>query len=772
MPLSSIRKNNGYGIDSLLSLSVNSSKTFSFILFLIGFFSPAFGQNTNLNLLQASDGAAQDWFGMSIAMTDEYMVVGTPGDVGGSIYVYTLDNNGNWGNEQKLVTPDNGGNDFFGYSVSISGNTIVAGAHINNAGFVNSGAAYVFTVDGSGQWAFAQKLTAFDASPNYYFGSSVFVSDNYMAIQSAGDLINNNSGAVYMFEQDINGVWNYVQKLSHDNPSTEAWFGSALSISGDHVVIGNALDSDLSYNAGAVFTFQRDVNGVWGNMKKITAPDWEEGNYFGQAVSIDGNTFAVGAPYSGDSGPYTGSVYIYELGANGLWDFDQKLEANNLQQHSAFGFSVDLLEGNLLVGAFSNDQAALNAGAAYMFSLDNDLNWTQVELYHAFDAGEDQRFGHDVAIASNGLAIAAHYHNGNGYNAGAVYSQVIDTDCIFSLSCPESLIIEVTSNNCTAEIDFDEAILLPEIIDGCGDITISQLSGPSSLELVEVGVYEIVFAANATSGINAGCSFEIEVVDSTPPIAICQDLTLSLDACNEIVILPEDLDGGSSDACGIASWTLNQTLFDETTTGYNQVELTVIDNYGNASTCLSIVEVEPFITIDESRLITPEQILQTYGDPLELNPIMESPDGWYYTWYINGELYCDGCNSIAIEPKENILIELFLEDESGCQTYSDNVFVQVQLEYSVYIPTAFSPNHDGTNDTFKVFLSDGIEKEYSMRIKDRWGNVVYDRFGTQLAWDGGFNGKALDIGVYTYELSFKLINGEELLEVGNVCLLR
>ena len=98
--------------------------------------------------------------------------------------------------------------------------------------------------------------------------------------------------------------------------------------------------------------------------------------------------------------------------------------------------------------------------------------------------------------------------------------------------------------------------------------------------------------------------------------------------------------------------------------------------------------------------------------------------------------------------------------------------VLLLVDYSIYIPSIFSPNNDGINDRFEACLSDGIETNYEMLIRARWGKVVFNRKGEQMFWDGQFDGKEASPGVYSYFIVLRLVNGEEVLEQGTMCLLR
>ena len=88
-------------------------------------------------------------------------------------------------------------------------------------------------------------------------------------------------------------------------------------------------------------------------------------------------------------------------------------------------------------------------------------------------------------------------------------------------------------------------------------------------------------------------------------------------------------------------------------------------------------------------------------------------------------------------------------DENGCET-ENSVTISAFCPTSVYVPTAFSPNGDGINDQFEVFIYDASFVQ--LRIFDRWGKLVFEGEGTDLRWDGMQEGEPYSPGYYVYTL--------------------
>ncbi|MCU0389453.1 MAG: SusF/SusE family outer membrane protein, partial [Chitinophagaceae bacterium] len=150
------------------------------------------GTNTNWDL-QAADGAAGERFGSSVSISGDYAVVGANfADISGreeqgAAYVFRRASSTQWLQEAKITAPDGTAYDYFGHSVSISGNTIVVGAYGHEFGpNASQGAAYVFTRSGT-TWPLQAKLIASDGSSSDNFGNSVSIAGDYVIVGTAGD---------------------------------------------------------------------------------------------------------------------------------------------------------------------------------------------------------------------------------------------------------------------------------------------------------------------------------------------------------------------------------------------------------------------------------------------------------------------------------------------------------------------------------------------------------------------------------------------------------
>ncbi len=263
--------------------------------------------------LTASDGAASDNFGNSVSISGNTVVVGAwnaavgANTIQGVAYVFSKPSSG-WANmtqTAKLTASGGAANDNFGTAVSISGNTVVVGAPGAKVGANNSqGAAYVFTEPGSAWVNMTQnaKLTASNGAAGDYFGGAVSISGNTVVVGAPWATVgaNNDQGGAYVFTEPGSAWANMTQtaKLTASDGAAGDVFGDSVSISGNTVVVG-ALGANVGANGGqgAAYVFT-EPGSAWANMtqtSKVTASDGAAGDYFGHSVSISGNTVAVGA---------------------------------------------------------------------------------------------------------------------------------------------------------------------------------------------------------------------------------------------------------------------------------------------------------------------------------------------------------------------------------------------------------------------------------------------------------------------------------------------
>ncbi len=356
--------------------------------------------------IQAHDAEENDKFGSTVAISGDYIVVGSPYEdttagglsSAGSTYVFkrNSDSENDITQIAKIQASDAEASDQFGYSVSISGNYIVVGAHKENpivppppaSGLeVNdAGSVYLFKIDTTNNSvAQISKIQASDAQSNDNFGFSVSINENYILVGAPNeDTPGSNAGSAYIFKMISDTQIIEIKKVqaiandSSDDTENDAQFGYSVSISGDYFVIGaSSKDGASDANIGSAYVYKinsddpNDPNAIT-HIKKIEASDAAADDKFGHIVSISGNYIVVGVPNEDTAGNLfsAGSAYIFKKDISDNVTQIKKIEASDPQAMDYFGYAVSIDKNHIAVGSVSEDTAATDAGSAYIFDIE------------------------------------------------------------------------------------------------------------------------------------------------------------------------------------------------------------------------------------------------------------------------------------------------------------------------------------------------------------------------------------------------------------------
>ena len=304
--------------------------------------------------LTAADAAANDHFGRSVSIDAGTVVVGArldddDGSDSGSAYVYRTTDGWDTYTEIKLTASDAAASDQFGVSVAIDGDTIVVGANWDNDGGSRSGSAYVFrTTDGGATYSQVVKLTASDASSSDYFGTSVAIDGNTIVVGAYYK--DDSTGAVYVFRTTDGGTtYDQVAKLTASDGAGGDRFGISVAIDGATVVVGAYHDDDGGSDSGSAYVFRTtDGDATYSQVAKLTASDATSGDYLGNldGVAIDGGTIVVGAQNNGGSG----SAYVFRTNDGGA-TYSQVAKLTTADAVKGFGRSVAVDSDTVIIGA-------------------------------------------------------------------------------------------------------------------------------------------------------------------------------------------------------------------------------------------------------------------------------------------------------------------------------------------------------------------------------------------------------------------------------------
>ena len=454
--------------------------------------------------LKASNAEADDQFGFSMAISGDTLVVGAPAEesnatgvngsqadnsltAAGAAYVFVRTGS-QWVQQAYLKASNTKQGQQFGWSVAISGNTIVVGApgEKSNATGVNSnqvdnslneaGAAYVFVRSGT-TWSQQAYLKASNTEAEDSFGYSVGVADNTIvvgayredsdAVVVNGDQTDNtapNAGAAYVFTRS-GSKWTQQAYLKTTDCTSADALGIAVAISGDTVLLGASGETSLvpgnsndtsGTNVGAVYAFVRSGT-AWSQQAYLKAAQPDSSDSFGRylaftgdravigATGEDGNSNGIGGDQSNDLSSDSGAAY-YFVRQGTAWSQQAYVKATNTEVDDGFGRSVAITDDFLLVGAGGedsnatsvngdqNDNTASAAGAAYVVRTGpafTSIAKTGINLYGVPDVAVSS-FG-QPCMADPGGTFTDVGLTGAGASSGrnrGLYSQVNNHDAL------------------------------------------------------------------------------------------------------------------------------------------------------------------------------------------------------------------------------------------------------------------------------------------------------------------------------------------------------
>ena len=266
-------------------------------------------------ILRASNAGASDQFGMGLAIYKDTIVIGAPTEDttasdAGSLYVFTRSGT-TWTQRAQLQASNAGASDRLGDSVSIDGDTIIAGAYPEDTTASDAGSAYIFTGSGA-TWTQQAQIQASDAAATDYFGYSVSISGNTVVVGARfDDDGGSNSGSAYVFVRS-GTTWTQQAKLTASDAQADDDFGWGVDIDKDHIVVTAPREDTNASDAGAVYVFSRSGS-TWTEIKKIRASITVGSiNYLGYGgAAIHDGTIITAAPNESTKATYAGAAYIY-----------------------------------------------------------------------------------------------------------------------------------------------------------------------------------------------------------------------------------------------------------------------------------------------------------------------------------------------------------------------------------------------------------------------------------------------------------------------------
>jgi LPXTG-site transpeptidase (sortase) family protein len=348
---------------------------------------------------------------------------GGPVQDAGAAYVYSY-NGKTWVLDGVLTAKNAQPGDTFGVSVAISGGRIVVGAtgvdledpNKKDTELKDAGAAYVFTRSG-GSWVQQSELTADDYAEDDAFGSAVAIYQNTAVVAASTKNLPPlvNVGAVYVFQNGGGKEWGQQAKLLPSDPFLGDYFGSSVSIYANRIAIGAVQTNPIGANGpGKAYIYKRDGQ-AWMPEERLQAQGGRSGDTFGNAIALYGDTLVVGAQHADPdlgAGRVTsaGTAYVFQRSGSD-WEESATLNAADARVFDQFGRSVGIYNNVIVVGADGATQAGNSgSGAVYVFKKDKD-GWSAQTRAVTDPTSEGDLFGRSVAISRDWFVAGASGRN-------------------------------------------------------------------------------------------------------------------------------------------------------------------------------------------------------------------------------------------------------------------------------------------------------------------------------------------------------------------------
>lgn len=373
--------------------------------------------------LTASDGDSDFEFGISLALDDSTIVVGSTSryknndSAAGAVYVFAKPQNGWIDTTETVKLTALIANSTFGSDVTIHDQTIAIGAPSSEAGTV-----HIFTKSDNG-WKDSQEIAQLSPLVNDpKFGTRLTIDDDLIVASSTSY---NEVGDLYIFEKPDNEWVNTSEDVVISTDMIDVnGLGLSLLIN-ENTIIAGAPNSDLSgmSNSGVVLVFKKPDSG-WGDKESINPIVIEsknprittrEGNRYGHRIAIDDSHAVISAWGENDLG---GAIYVYKK-TNETWERIAKLTASKEAKYRYLGTSLDMDQGVIVAGSWISESVLVFERPEGGWV---DMSETAILRASDNDGENGDRFGHNVAISGNTIVVGAIYDDENGINAcGSIY---------------------------------------------------------------------------------------------------------------------------------------------------------------------------------------------------------------------------------------------------------------------------------------------------------------------------------------------------------------
>lgn len=611
-----------------------------------------------------------------------------------------------------------------GYAVDISDTFAFVGSpedsrDANNANPMGqTGSVSVFKRDNAGNWNFHQKLTAPTRLFGAFFGWSIAVHNDRVAIGAFQESTSlNNAGAAYTFVL-VNDTWQFEQQILPSDPNGQSKFGSSIDIYDSLMVVGdygNPYDSaggNYWPNAGAAYFFQL-VNGVWVEIKKVSPQIRLNAHRFGWDVSIYEDRAVIGAPLDvfDENGlnfiPDAGAIFHFKRNPIDSGWYEQEKIVNN-PRGGEFGKSVSLIDSFLFSGSpLMNTDTFSGNGFATLFKLDSAGSF---QVHQQIDAPvklNNDNYGHDVdmygSYAVVGVPFEDHdiFEGGELANTGSMYAYhfLPGTDTLTYINKLSAINSERKQSDWvgwsaaisnTAAIggapNQDWDINDTNYVNNAGAAYIFDTICPVQTDTTVLSICEGDSALFGTQYYSQSGQYSIAY-----PNQIGCDSILVLD----LTVLPTTFDSVSVTACDEYVWSANGNTYNQS--GNYTATLT------NSLGCDSLVELS--LTIINSSAVTTiqEQACDSF--------YWDLADSTYFEPGVFEKVYTNvaGCDSVIVLDLEVTVVD------TSVQVYGLgwNTYLEANADSSTYRWFyCFEDSLVLANATAKYFFADSYDTNY------------------------------------------------------------
>ena len=217
-----------------------------------------------------------------------------------------------------------------------------------------------------------------------FFGTAVAISgDRILVGATAVEACGSNSGAAYVYERDFRGEWRLVAELVPSDCSEGKFFGRSVDISGDYAVVAASQEFFSRESPNAAYIFERDSTGVWREAAKLTGSSQQEEGAFATSVSIDGTRLLITTSGDQAHGRFGGAAYLFERQADtGSWLPAERFTVSGVRR-GIFG-TMGVVSGEVVAVAASTFFRN-RAGSVYLFEHEADGSWSQAARFGGID---------------------------------------------------------------------------------------------------------------------------------------------------------------------------------------------------------------------------------------------------------------------------------------------------------------------------------------------------------------------------------------------------